>query len=350
MIRRLQSQLFKFCVLVILILTTGLAIHINYAGSDFDPIEKIYQLQKENRRDDANDLVQSFKNSDSIDQDEIQKLENELEYTTLEKLKSITWNGAVKGEVYDKYSGIGAISADLVILGDLRDIAIQSWNYMTDRERYDSLIMILSAAGVGLSSTTFVNGCVSLAKNTSKYLMSVPSLAKKGLLKIFLTGSMTAGHSEKIWSLFKTNEWSIPRTVSTLASVHNARELDIAADIINRHKFTGNAFIHLNGSNGLNLYESLPNRLQHILLKGFYKNPIAVCGLTRLHLLIHSIKILKKYHLSVLAIPLTAFAMFLSMLPKPLVWFTFIASLLYLLAITAKPVYAFKRKEKIQYE
>jgi len=65
---------------MILILSTAFAIHINYAGKDFDPVREIRQLQNQKRRDDAIDLVQTFKNSDAIDQDELQKLEEELEY------------------------------------------------------------------------------------------------------------------------------------------------------------------------------------------------------------------------------------------------------------------------------
>jgi len=42
------------------------------------------------------------------DSEELKELERELEYTTFEKIKSFTWNGVIKGEVYDSYSGIGA--------------------------------------------------------------------------------------------------------------------------------------------------------------------------------------------------------------------------------------------------
>jgi hypothetical protein len=66
-----------------------------------------------------------------------------------EKVKSFIWNGAIRGEVYDSYSGLGAISADLCILGDVRDLGIQSWKYVTDSEDFDRFIMLLSAAGLG---------------------------------------------------------------------------------------------------------------------------------------------------------------------------------------------------------
>ncbi|MFC1816299.1 hypothetical protein ACFL0M_10240 [Thermodesulfobacteriota bacterium] len=65
------------------------------------------------------------------------------------------------------------------------------------------LVMLLSAAGLGLSSTSFVNGSASLAKNTIKYLKRVPDLANRGILKKFLSGKISRQNSKKIWSLLK---------------------------------------------------------------------------------------------------------------------------------------------------
>ena len=339
--------MFKFCMLTVLILSTALSIHIKDVGGDFDIVKEIYQLQAQNRRDDALDLIKTFGDSNSVDQDELKKLEKDLEYTTPEKIKSVVWNGALKGEVYDKYSGLGAISGDFVIFGDIRDIGVQSWHYLIDRENFDGIVMLLACAGIGLSSVTFANGCNALAKNTVKYLKRVPALSKKGMVKRFLKGKMSVKESEKIWSLLKKNNWSVPRTVTTLANVNNIKELDIAADIISSHKITGNAFIYLNGSKCLNLYASLPNRLKHTLIKGFNKNPRAIIGLTKSHMLIHSIKILKKYGLNALVIPVSMFALFLAMLPEPLIWFIFIASSLYLLITPARIIInKLRKKEK----
>jgi hypothetical protein len=56
----------------------------------------------------------------------------------------LIWNGAIKGELYDAYSGLGAISADLCVLGDLRELRIQSWKYVTGKEDFDDLVTLLS--------------------------------------------------------------------------------------------------------------------------------------------------------------------------------------------------------------
>ena len=209
-ITKMRFAVFKFFIIVFLIGSTALALYIHHAGRDFDLIKEIHQLQDQNRRDDALDLVQAFKYSDAADPDELRQLQDQLEYSVWEKAKAFAFDGAICGDVYDHYSGMGAIGADLVIIGDVRDLSIQSWYHLTDSEKYDQIIMLLSAAGIGLSSTAFVNGTNALAKNTFKYLKRVPSLARQGLLCKFLSGKMSAKDMERIWDLSKKTNIVFP--------------------------------------------------------------------------------------------------------------------------------------------
>jgi hypothetical protein len=176
---------------------------MHYKGSAFDPIREIQKLSSDNRRDDALDLVRFFRENQIADQEKFAKIEKDLEYTTAEKIKSFVWNGVVKGEVYDTYSGLGAISADLCLIGDVRDLGVQGWRYFTDDQDFDKVILILSAAGISLSSTPFLNGTNALAKNTIKYLKKVPALINKGLLQKFLSGKISPEYCKKIWDLLK---------------------------------------------------------------------------------------------------------------------------------------------------
>ena len=107
-------------------------------------------------------------------------------------------------------AGLGALSADLCIVGDIRDLGVQSWKYLTEREDFDRLVMILSAAGLGLSSTPFINGCDSLAKNIIKYLKKIPWVANRGVLKQFLSGNMTKQQYSKVWHLLKKTSGQFP--------------------------------------------------------------------------------------------------------------------------------------------
>lgn len=186
-----------------IVLSSGLTLYMSWTGDSFDPVSEIEKLRNENRRDDALDLAKVFRESQPGDNHELEKLEDSLDYRTGEKVKSFVWNGAVKGEVYDSYSGLGAISADLCVLGDLRDLGIQSWNYLTDSGDFDRFILLLSAAGIGLSSTGLPNGVNALAKNTAKYLKNIPGVARKGMLGRLLETRLSYGESEKIWNLLK---------------------------------------------------------------------------------------------------------------------------------------------------
>ena len=201
--KKLCWSCLKFLLLVFVIASSSLALYTHYTGRAFDPIREIRKLQSENRRDEALDLARFYRKNHLEDQKKFANLEKQLQYTTAEKIKSFIWNGAIKGQVYDSYSGMGAITADLFVLGDIRDLGIQSWKYFTGAKDFDGLITILSAAGIGLSTTSFIDGTDALAKNTVKYLKKIPAKMNKGLLKEFLSGSISPGRCKKIWALLK---------------------------------------------------------------------------------------------------------------------------------------------------
>jgi len=202
-LNKIYWRCFKFAALILVISISGLALYIHQESAGFDPVWEIKRLKSENRRDDALDMVRFFKENNQTNPYEIDTLEKELSYSTAEKIKSLVWNGSFKGEVYDAYSGLGAISSDLVIFGDLRDLAVQSWKYLCNDPDYKKSVMLLSGAGIGLSGTSFINGTYSLAKNTVKYVEKFPSLAEKGIMKKFLSGKVSPKDSEKIYDLLK---------------------------------------------------------------------------------------------------------------------------------------------------
>jgi hypothetical protein len=134
-------------IATIIVLSTG-AIYINHTGNRFDPIREIQRLKSHNRRDDALDLATFYRENKIIDANTIAEFEKNLKYTTAEKLKSLIWYGAIKGQVYDTPSALGAISIDLCVVGDIRDLGIQSWKYLTGGHDFDKSITLLSAAGI----------------------------------------------------------------------------------------------------------------------------------------------------------------------------------------------------------
>ena len=200
----------KFVVLIFIISVSGLALYIHQESSGFDPIKEIQRLKSENRRDDALDMVKFYKENEQANSYEIESLETDLEYSTAEKIKSLVWDGSIKGQVYDTYSGLGSSLSDLTLFGDIRDLVIQSWKYLSKDSDYDKSIMILSGAGIGLSSTTFINGTDSMAKSTIKYVERYPSLAEKGVMKKFLSGKVSPKESEKLYELLKKTIGAYP--------------------------------------------------------------------------------------------------------------------------------------------
>jgi len=195
--------------LIIVALSSGLALVSHYARSELDPVREIQKLTNQHRRDDALDMIEFFKKNQTGNKDTLKRIENDLEYTTNEKIKSFT-KGAVKGDVYDTYSGVGAISADLCVVGDLRDLGVQSWKYLIDNPDFDAMVMILSSIGVVLSTKPFIHGIESFGKNTVKYLRRISKFSPGGILKKFLSGKISLKDSERIWDLLKKTNFPFP--------------------------------------------------------------------------------------------------------------------------------------------
>jgi hypothetical protein len=196
-------RLLRLAAVFFILFSSVLALFIHYKGDSFDPVREVQSLVQQNQRDDALDMVEFFKKTDLRNAKKLNQIEEELEYGFQEKFKSFTWNGVIKGEIHDTYSSMGAVSSDLCIFGDLRDLAIQSWNYLFDHPDFDQLVMGLSVAGIGFSSAPFVNGSSSIAKSLVKYLERMPNAAKSPLLRKFISGKLSPKESEKIWHLLK---------------------------------------------------------------------------------------------------------------------------------------------------
>jgi hypothetical protein len=210
LLKKICLNCLKFILLFIIIISSSLTIYMHHGGSAFDAIREIQRLKLENRRDDALDLARFFKENQITDEDKFATIEKTLEYTTAEKIKSFAWNGAVRGQVYDSYSGMGAISADLFVIGDIRDLGIQGWKYLTGGQDFDGSVSALSAAGIGLSSAPFLDGTNALAKNILKYLKKLPASVNRGLLKEFLSGKVSPTNCKKIWELLKKTTGPFP--------------------------------------------------------------------------------------------------------------------------------------------
>jgi hypothetical protein len=208
----LKKHLFKLLILLfvmLILISSGTALYFQITGSKFDPIKEIQKLQSQARRDEALDIVQFYEENDTIDSQKLKELKGDLEYTSIEKIKSFT-KGAIKGEVKDTYSGVGAISSDLTLYGDIRDLGIQTFRYLRN-EKTDIMVATLSGIGIILSVQPFADVIASYAKNTFKYLRRISSFAgNNSILKKILKGTLSLKESKQICDLLKKTHGQYP--------------------------------------------------------------------------------------------------------------------------------------------
>jgi len=197
--------MFKLLILLfvmLILISSGAALYFQLTGSKFDPIKEIQKLQSQNRRDEALDLVQFYEGNKTIDPQKLKELKADLEYTALEKFKAIAM-GAVTGRVYDTFSGIGAITSDFLVWGDIRDLGIQAWRFLKN-EKTDVIVAVLSGVGIFLSVKPYADVTVSFVKNSVKYFRRILSLGgNNGILKKVLIGKLSLKESKLVFNLLK---------------------------------------------------------------------------------------------------------------------------------------------------
>lgn len=222
--KKLKNKIFnvlKLLLIVHILISSGAVLYGQITGSQFDPVKSIVNLQYKDTRDEAP--------------------VKDVDLTTWQKLKSTIY-GAITGKICDSYSAYGAISLDYTIVGDFRDLAIQSWKYFNNDE-VDEIVFTLSASGIILSVVR--------------------------------------------------------------------------------------------------------NPFNTIYLKGFYyKNPIVILGLTKSHAVIHTLKILKKYKLVGVMVPILGLYLVLSLFPPYVTAVVFVVSALYLM-ISLIQIYKIKGETEL---
>jgi hypothetical protein len=196
----------KVTALTIIVASSFLALTALYGDNQWDPIREIQQLKIQHRRDDGIDLVNFLKENKTHETDELHKIEKEVAYSPLERAKALVWDGVVKGNVNDTYSGIGALAADFCLYGDIRDITKQTWNLLFDQDNFDGVVGVLSGAGIALSTMPLFDGLYAMNKSTAKYVSRLPTGMNKGMLRSFLSGRTTQKESSAIYDLLKKTD------------------------------------------------------------------------------------------------------------------------------------------------
>lgn len=146
---------------------------------------------------------------------------------------------------------------------------------------------------------------------------------------------------------FKKNTGSIPRTITNLLNIKSVNHVDTAVDLVKHHKKAGSIFINLTSDHGLSLYSGIPKSFKGTFMEVFKKRPKIILGLSKTHLLIHTIKAGKKHNLLSLIIPIILLALLENLLPIYVLWALFIGSSGYsLFLMKRRKNRKTKRKEK----
>lgn len=208
--KTLLVTLIKSAVWALILLASALMLLVIYSDKPWDPIGQIQHFNHQHRRDDALDLIRFLKANSTYNTDELTALEKQIAISTTEKTKALLWDGAVKGQVYDTFSGIGAMAADFCIYGDVRDIMVQSFNLLFDQDNFDGIVSALSGIGIALSTMPLFSATSAFNKNTAKYVAKLPAGMNQGMLKTFLSGNASPKQSRAIFDLLKKTDGPFP--------------------------------------------------------------------------------------------------------------------------------------------
>jgi hypothetical protein len=96
--------------------------------------------------------------------------------------------------------------------------------------------------------------------------------------------------------------------------------IDTASDLIGRFGQTGNAYIILTRETGLPVYAAVPHRLRHRFIDTFLKHPKHFAGIAGSPLISRIIKVLDRYGLVSIFLPIIFLAIVMTMLPDYLFW------------------------------
>lgn len=319
MIRFLTNSI-KCLIALILIASSILAIYIYILG-DFDPVKMAVELKNGNQRDQSLSVIEHALENDIGNQKELEKLQAQYEYSLYEKSKDFAYHGALKGNVFNAYSGIGCLASDLCVFGDARDLTKQGYNYVAGKD-VDEVIAVLSAVGIATTAAELTGGGavvdagVSVVKTTVKYIANSAKRIPDSILVLIRKGKRFKPEVYKqFWTIFKGTKFNLPNFTAVLSAIKHEEYLETAAHLTEHAKTGAVIFIKKTGENGLDTYRYFQTiGFGKRYLECIKKNPKAALGISKFNTFLRSIKFIHKYDLLLfLAIIIYAIASILLM-------------------------------------
>jgi hypothetical protein len=98
----------------------------------------------------------------------------------------------------------------LLIIGDIRDLGIQSWKYLRNQEP-DAIVAVLSGVGIILSTKPFLDILASFSKNSVKFIREASKVSMEGnILKRILNGTLSVKESKLVYEVLKKTRFPSP--------------------------------------------------------------------------------------------------------------------------------------------
>jgi hypothetical protein len=225
---------------------------------DFDFVSEVSFLRQSGRLGEAVMIAEEGLRTLPEGSAERSSLERELAKTraeqesVLRRVREVGF-GAISGKGDSIESLIGAIGADFFIVGDLRDIVIQSGRYVLDGET-DEVVLILSGVGLATTVVPEVDWVPAVLKSAKKAGALTKGLSKE------ITQLAKRGGGEALTALFKDVR-TIARKASPGGATRILRHADNADELATLARFVdktpaGAFALHVTGKEGAAMVKS----------------------------------------------------------------------------------------------
>ncbi len=261
-------------------------VHIN-------PIPHTHELIKEKKYQEAQEYLTYFLEYDYVKKDPnalklmqtIQTKRNSLEYK-----KDKFLEGIIQGHSDEDIGRASAIASDFLVVGDIRDLAIEGMHY-NNGEKVDKLMVALSSLGLlatastlsSLGATTPIKGSLSLLKY-AKRSNKVPLWLQTKLIKQIEVAQKTKSLKEikillaPIEKLY--NNVGVNQALNLLKKSRNLKELTALSKLSSRFGKKSQVLLNTTNNSALNYIKKMPN----VSTKNFlYASTYGEKGLKALH-------------------------------------------------------------------
>ena len=210
--------------------------------------------------------------------------------------------GALVGEGNSLESLIGAVAADMFVVGDVRDLVIQGGRLAVDGES-DELILALSAVGVLTTVMPEIDWIAAFLK-VAKKAGSLSRHMIEALVRIVRRASDTRDYAElrRVFGFFEVLiEKATPSgALRLLRHLDDPKDVELVADFLKRQPAGGFA-LHVAGKEGVEIVKTSVRESEVLLIEAARKGDTGVAWLRsggqrllRPHLIVGALKGLEK--------------------------------------------------------